>query len=180
LFYSRITIFSLFLLLIGCSGIPSSPAVGAENFLPLQKQKISIVVFENTTEEPLLELRVSSLFKEVFIRRGVLVVSDSREADFRLSAKVGPFEQVLVSLNGQGQVSESRVTIGLEYTLHGKETLKDHLTASADYFNSSDPAQDKAAQDRAIREASLRLAEGMADDIARFLAKGEPTPARLK
>jgi len=163
LFYSRFFFLALFL--VGCAG--------AENFLPLQKQtqkqKIVIVVFENATEEPLLGLQVSSLFKETFVRRGIRVVSDLGEADFVLSGKIVKFEQVFMSLNAQGQASESRVTISLEYTLQGKETLKDRLSASADYFNSSNPAQDKIAQDRAIREAFLRLAEKVAHDIAPFL-----------
>ncbi len=152
----------LSLFLMGCSGIPVSKSANT----------ILMLVFENATEEPLLELQVSSLFKEVFIRRGFLVVSDSREADFVLSGKIDHFEQGFLSLNTAGQASSSRVTIGLEYTLRGKETLKARLTASADYFNSADPAQDKAAQDRAVREASVRLSEKAADDIARFLTKG--------
>ena len=130
---------------------------------------MAITVFENTTGEPLLGLQVSSLFKEVFIRRGFLVIQDAQKADFILSGKVNTFQQVFVSLNAQGQASESRITIGLEYTVSGKETLKSLINASADFFNSSDPVQDKIAQDRAIREASLRLSEKAADEAMRIL-----------
>lgn len=128
-----------------------------------------MVVFENATEEPLLERQVAAMFKEVFVRRGVLVISDSREADFILSGKIDHFEQSFLSLNLHGQASESRVTIGLEYTVSGKGLAdplsKTHLNASADYFNSADPTADRTAQDRAIREASLRLAEKVASSI---------------
>lgn len=120
-------------------------------------------------------MRVAFQLKGVLIRRGVAVISDSREAHFILSGKIDRFENVFLSLNTAGQASESRVTIGMEYKLLPKESpsapLNAHLTASADYFNSSDPAQDKTNQDRALQEASLRLAENVADDLANLLAK---------
>ena len=153
----------LSLFLIGCSGLPISKS----------ENTIAIVVFENATEEPLLELQIASTFKEVFIRGGILVLSTSREADFILSGKVNTFEQTFLSLNSDGQASESRVTIGLEYTVSGKglvsPPLKSNINTSADYFNNADPTQDRIAKDRAIREASLRLAEKVANDLANFL-----------
>jgi hypothetical protein len=171
LYYSRIIF--LFLFLAGCRGISSAPASSFAQSKPVNT--IAVVVFENTTEEPVLELRVSSALKEAFIRRVFSVIRDAREADFTLSGKIDHFENVFVSLNTAGQVSESRVTIGLAYKLLEKKSasapLNAHLTASADYFNSADKAQDKANQDRAIQEASLQLAEKVADDLASLLTK---------
>ena len=152
--------FLLSLFLIGCGGIPSSKSANT----------VAIVVFENATEEPLLERQVFATFKELFIRRGFLVVSDSRKADVMLSGKISKFDQVFLSLNSDGQASESRVAIGIEYRVSGKGLAEQlatrNVTASADYFNSADPSQDTTAKDRAIREASFRLAEKVADEIA--------------
>jgi len=162
LFYSR-AYFLLFFFLIGCGGIHAFHTNPPSN-------KMAIAVFENATEEPILGLQVASAFKELFIRRGVLVVSDSRKADMTLSGKINQFEQVFLSLNSDGQASESRVAIGIEYRVSGKGLAEQlatrNVTASADYFNSADPSQDTTAKDRAIREASFRLAEKVADEIA--------------
>lgn len=169
----KIPFFLLSLFLTGCSGIPSAPVNSLAQ--PKPSHTIAIVVFENTTEEPLLEMRVASRLKEVAIRRGFSVISNSREAHFILSGKIVRFENVFLSLNTVGLASASRVTIGIEYKLLPKEAtsspLNAHLTASADYFNSADTVQDKTNQDRAIQEAALRLAENVADELASFLAK---------
>ncbi len=138
---------------------------------------VSVIAFENDTQEPILGSQVTSAFKETLIRRGVFV-SNPDKAMFTLSGKVNQLGQVLLALNSNGQASASRVTIGVEHTVSEKTNLvKFNASASADYFNSQDSDQDRTAKDRAMREASFRLAEKMADDVADFITNGMTPPA---
>ena len=159
MFYRGVLFFLLFSFLIGCSGVAP--------LLSKSEHPIAIALFENATEEPLLALHVTSTLKDVFIRRGILIVSDARAASNVLSGKINKFEQVFLSLNTNGQASESRVTVGMEYIVSRGATPSQpqSINASADYLNNSDPSQDRTAKDRAIREASFRLAEKVADEI---------------
>lgn len=143
---------------------------GIRSDAPSPDQIIAIPVFENATFEPLLEKRVSESFKEIFLRQGWQVLGHSDQAPLTLSGRVTRFDRTPLSLNRIGQAQEYRITIGLEYTLLPKEAdrskQKDHAEASAEYLASPDPISDRAAQDRAIREAGQHLAEQVADLIS--------------
>lgn len=155
---------AILLLLLSLAGCGYHSGIRSEMSSP--DQTIAIPVFENATFEPLLEKRVGESFKETFLRQGWHVVAQPHQARLTLSGRVTRFDRTPVSLNRIGQAQEYRITIGLEYTLLPKEgdqsKRKDHAEASAEYIANPDPISDRAAQDRAIREAGRRLAERVA------------------
>jgi len=158
---------ALLLLLLSLAGCGFHNGIRSD--VPSSDQTIAIPVFENATFEPLLEKWVSESFKETFLRQGWRVVADSDQAPLTLSGRVTRFDRIPISLNRIGQAQEYRITIGLEYTLlpkeGGRSKEKDHAEASAEYIANPDPLSDRAAQDRAIREAGQDLAERVADLI---------------
>ena len=158
----RRAILLLVLSLAGC-GYQS----GIRSEITSSDQTIAIPIFENATFEPLLERQVAESFKETFLRQGWRVVAHSDQAPLTLSGRVIRFDRVPISLNLIGQALEYRITIGLEYTFLPKTgdppKQKDHAEASAEYIANPDPLADRAAEDRAIREAGLRLAERVVD-----------------
>lgn len=172
---------AILLLLLSLAGCGYHSGVRSE--ITSSDQTIAIPVFENATFEPLLEKRVSESFKETFMRRGWQVVAHSHQAPLTLSGRVTRFDKIPISLNRIGQAQEYRITIGFEYTLLSKESnqskQKDHAEASAEYIANTDPISDRAAQDRAIREAGQHLAEQVTDlmSVASLSAPAPTLPA---
>jgi hypothetical protein len=146
--------------------------------VPLRHPPIELLVFENGTEEPILEQALFPIFKEVFIARKIRIKHNLSEAAYTLSGRINRFDSVFKSLNAQGQASEYRITVGVECTLYQKgktdPLMKVLLTESADYFANVNPSANRDAQDRAFREASLRLAERGADKISDFFFQERP------
>ena len=134
---------------------------------------ISIPLFENATFEPILEKRVTEIFKETFFSRGWKVVSDENGASLVLSGRIHRFERTPVSLNPQGQAEEFRVKIGMEIRLLDSErgqtqngkaaSLRREAEGTADYIARADVAANRVSEDRAIREAGRKIAEQVAD-----------------
>ncbi len=174
----RRAILLLLLSLAGC-GYHS----GLRSEITSSDHAIAIPIFENATFEPLLEKRVSESFKETFLRQGWQVVAHPHQAPLTLSGRVTRFDRTPVALNRIGQAQEYRITIGFEYTLLPRQgdqsKQKDHAEGSAEYIANPDPISDRAAQDRAIREAGRHLAERVADliSIAPLSAPPPPVPA---
>ncbi|HLG21199.1 MAG TPA: LptE family protein [Candidatus Manganitrophaceae bacterium] len=132
----------------------------------LPHRPIAIPVFENGTFEPLVEKRVHEIFKETFMTRGWNVVAEDGQAPLVLSGKINRFDRTPVSLNLSGQAQEYRLKIGLAFSLRekgGNPAAESTAEGSAEYIARSDAGEDRAAQDRAIREAGRRLAEQVAD-----------------
>ncbi|MBI3804843.1 MAG: hypothetical protein HY282_13890 [Nitrospirae bacterium] len=138
-------------------------------------REISIPIFENGTFEPLLEQRVTESFKETFLRRGWKVTGKRDQPVMRLSGRVFVFERIPISLALNAQAQEYRIRIGFEYTLllpnSDPPKQKEIAEATAEYIARPDPLTDRAAEDRAIREAAKRLAERVAD---RLIVKAPP------
>lgn len=148
---------------------------------PASFQQIAIPVFENLTFEPLLEKRVHEIFKETFVTRGWKVV-DLDQASTVLSGKINRFERAPIALNLQSQAEEYRIKVGLALTLGSKEgsapPQKIDAEGSAEYIARTDPAEDRAGQDRAIREAARRLAERAADLLSERSLPSQTGPAK--
>jgi outer membrane lipopolysaccharide assembly protein LptE/RlpB len=148
-------------------------------------RSIAIPLFENATFEPILEKRVTETFKETFYSRGWKVISDQNLASFVLTGRINRFERIPVSLNRDGQAQEFRVKIGMELRLLDSENgqkrsgktdlLKRESEGVADYIARVDVAEDRVAEDRAIREAGRKMAEQVTDLLtAKNFFKTEP------
>lgn len=161
----------LALTLLGCSGM-ARPAAAPD-------QAIAISTFENTTFEPLLEHRVTEILKETFLRRGWKVTGDRSRAAMTLTGRVHSFDRTPISLSLNAQAQEYRIRIGLEYAVVRADgeplRQKEAADASAEYISRPDPLADRAAEDRAIREAGKRLAERIADRVTVVEISGAAT-----
>ncbi|MFQ5580364.1 MAG: LPS assembly lipoprotein LptE [Nitrospiria bacterium] len=167
LFYT--TIFLLFALLTGC-GYLHGMNQGLSDLVRVRdpgsvRQTIAIPLFENGTIEPLLEKRISRVFKETFISRGWKVISDPEGADLVLKGRIKRYHRAPLSLDLQGQAREYRVQIGLHFHLEQKKGGEFETSAEgrAEYLARSDAKASRSAEDRAIREAGRKLAGKMAD-----------------
>jgi len=164
-----VTLFLLLALLSGCgyregrghdvrdlnrSRIPGSP-----------RQTIAMPLFENATFEPLLEMRMSQIFKETFISRGWKVSSNPGGADLVLKGRISRYSRTPVSLNLLGQAREYRIQIGLGFHLRqaGGGGFDTRDEESAEYIARSDTKASRSAENRAIREAGRKMAERLAD-----------------
>ncbi|MEK7702736.1 MAG: LptE family protein [Nitrospirota bacterium] len=171
LFVLRFVLLFCFLLLADCG-------FGKKSITP-HTPTISVLFFENGTQESLVDLQFFPILKGQLIQRRMRLVKNPREADFILSGKIVQFGSVFQSLNPSGQATEYRITIGVESILHekgkGERPLRDAFVSkmthsgSANYFVSSNSAMDRDARDRAVREASLRVSNRVADSISDFL-----------
>jgi outer membrane lipopolysaccharide assembly protein LptE/RlpB len=126
-------------------------------------KRIAITVFENLTFEPLLEQRAVGAVKEELIAQGWGVVNSPEGADVVLKGKINGFELTPLSLDPSGQVLEYRVRVvglfSLESGAPARAVWKDApLEATAEFFASADAAIQRTNEDRAIREASRKLA----------------------
>jgi len=155
----------ILLLLLSLTGCGYHNEIRSE--VPLSGQTIAIPIFENGTFEPFLEKRITESFKETFLRQGWRVVSHPDQAPLLLSGRMIRFDRIPISLDRNSQAQEYRIIVGLEYTFRPKggepPKQKDRVEASAEYLANPDPLADRAAEDRAIREAGQRLAERVAD-----------------
>ncbi len=128
--------------------------------------KIAIPLFENATFEPILDRQTTRAVKEAFLARGFNVTGDPNGAPIILAGKISSFEKTPISLNAAGSALEYRVKIGTKITLRYRgetEGATFIVEEAAEFFSHSDTILHRAAEDRAIREASLRLAERMVD-----------------
>jgi outer membrane lipopolysaccharide assembly protein LptE/RlpB len=170
---AHITFFLLLALLSGC-GYQAGMDHGLTDFDHVRDpgssgQTIAIPLFENATFEPLLEKRISQIFKETFIARGWEVRSDPGRADLVLEGRISRYHRAPVSLNPQGQAREYRIQIGLKVHLQqsGEKRFETSpetsYEESAEYLARADAKASRSAEDRAIREVGRKMAEKLAD-----------------
>ncbi len=136
-----------------------------------QIRTIAVPVFSNATFEPALEQAVTLAVKEAFIRDGRWRLVDHPEsADATISGQILSFDRAPLSFSVERVVTQYRVTLRVDLSLVERATGKilwreSGITGRAEYFLTSDIAQTRSAEDRAIREASNSLAETAAGRI---------------
>ncbi len=145
------------LLLAGCgyhAGVPN--AAGILNTAP----SIVLLPFENQTSTPLLDIRMTELFREVLLAQGFRVISDPPSPERTLSGIVLRAASSPVAFTSKGQASAHRLTVGMIHTLrqHGHPPQDRPIEASATYQALDSPSEEMAARERAIREVGYRLA----------------------
>lgn len=92
------------------------------------------------------------------------IENNSGNADIILKGKITSFGTSTIAIDSQGRASEYRVTINIEVDLEDlkKNRLlikKRAISASAEYFASSDTTADRDAKDRTIEAACKILGE---------------------
>jgi outer membrane lipopolysaccharide assembly protein LptE/RlpB len=144
-------------------------------------KRIAVPVFENLTFEPLLEQRAIGAVKEELIAQGWGVVNSPERADVVLKGKINGFDLTPLSLDSSGQVLEYRVRLAGLFTLEsgvpGRAVWKESpLEATAEFFASADAATQRTNEDRAIREASRRLAILLSRRLSVVRLSNSPSP----
>lgn len=91
---------------------------GAGSFLPDDVHSIAIPTFENRTERPELEQRVTEALTDEFVRRGRLESrADPRDADVLLEGKITAFRTDPVTFTAGGRFDRVEVTLTAEVRL---------------------------------------------------------------
>lgn len=134
-------------------------------------KRIAVPLFENLTFEPLLERQTVDAVKEELMVQGWVPVNHPEEADMILRGKVTAFERIPLSLDQDSRVVEYRVRLSLNLTLEEPRTNKilwkdAPWNTTAEYLASNNTQVERANQDRAIREASRRLAIRLAHQLS--------------
>ena len=161
----------MILILFALAPVGCGYRMGGGPPLYAQIRTIAIPVFKNATFEPGIEIPVTSAIKEAFVRDGRWrVVDDPKTADAKIIGLVKTFGATPLSFSVSRVVTQYRVSVTVEMTLVERGTEKilwreGGIDGHAEYFLTSDIAQSRSSEDRAIREASGMLAEGTAARI---------------
>ncbi len=154
---------TIFLLIISSCGYRFS---GRANELPSHIKAVAIPIFVNATQEPLIESIITNKVIQEFVGDGRLKVVDSSMADAVLKGRIYAFSLAPLSFDRGDNVLEYRVVIQCELILEDVREKKivwkePALSQSADYKVSSDISATRTAKERAIEEASKRLASDL-------------------
>ncbi|MBI3353894.1 MAG: LptE family protein [Nitrospirae bacterium] len=139
---------------------------GRANELPPHLKSVAVPMFANATYEPLLETVITNKVIQEFIADGRLRVVDTGKADAVLKGRISAFELAPLSFDRSNNVMEYRVVIHCEVVFEDVKNNKiiwkePALSQSADYKVSGDISATRAAKERAIDEASKRLASDL-------------------
>ncbi len=152
----------LFLLAVACA----SPAVG--------EKRLAVLIFANETFEPSLERELSRSIKEALGGRWK-IENRKPESGSVLTGTIVSLDLIPLSLDPGGIVREYRAKITIDWTVEAvgengersRRVITERLAGAAEFRVVADPAQTRAAQERAIREAAKNLGEEIAARIER-------------
>jgi len=138
---------------------------------------IVIPLFYNATLEPILEKELTRIFKETFFAQGWQVETKQTDDKKTLSGQITAFSVVPTALGLTGGAREYQVQIAMDIeVLQGNKenkVLKTNVEGIADYVVRPNSAADRAAKNRAIREAGREMAERVSAFLEMPLRKKE-------
>jgi hypothetical protein len=131
--------------------------------------RLAVPVFYNDTFEPVLDKRVTEFVRREFLQAdGITLVNDPVAASTVLRGRIRGYWLQTLSFR-QGAVNEQRVTVTVdvkyEDPLARKLLWQESYSASAEFFQTTDLAVNRARQDRATEEACQVLAEHIASRV---------------
>ncbi len=149
----------IFVVLVGCGyefGTAAKP--GAARGLHL-----AVPVFHNDTFEPILDKRVTEFVRRQFLQAdGLTLVNDVGASPFVIKGRIRGYGLQILSFR-QGFVNEQRVNLLVEVTFEDTAARtvlwKESYRTSAEFFQTTDLATNRARQDRATEEACQAMAE---------------------
>lgn len=161
--FKKISIAMVFLLILSSCGYRFA---GRANELPPHLKAVAVPMFVNATYEPLIETVITNKVIQEFIADGRLRVVDAGKADAVLKGRISAFELAPLSFDRSNNVLEYRVVIHCDVVFEDVKNNKiiwkeAALSQSADYKVSGDISATRAAKERAIDEASKRLASDL-------------------
>jgi hypothetical protein len=140
-----------------------------------ERVSVAVPLFDNRTFEPFLNARVTERVKARLISSGPWrLVNRPERAALVIRGAVTGFGVTTVSFDAANRPLEQRVSITADLTAEsdGKASLQVTLTGTAEYTETSDSLQTRAAKDRALQEAS----DGLADSLVVRLYARQDAP----
>src|SRR6266849_7484917 len=130
---------------------------------------LAVPVFYNDTFEPILDKRVTEFVRRQFLQAdGLTLVNDVGAAPFVLKGRIRSYGLQTLSFR-QGFVNEQRVNLQVEVTFEdagGRKVLwQESYRTSAEFFQTTDLATNRARQDRATEEACQAVAENIVSRV---------------
>ncbi len=143
---------------------------------------VAVPLFDNRTFEPFLNARVTERVKSRLISTGPWrLVNRPERAALVIRGAVTGFGVTTLSFDAANRPLEQRVSITADVTAESNDQtpFQVTLTGTAEFTETSDSLQTRAAKDRALEEASDGLAESL---VVRLYALREargvaPAPA---
>jgi outer membrane lipopolysaccharide assembly protein LptE/RlpB len=125
--------------------------------------QLAVPVFHSDTFEPVLDKRVTEFVRRQFLQAdGLTLINDVGAAPFVLKGRIRSYGLQVLSFR-QGFVNEQRVNLQVDVTFEdaaGRKVLwQESYRTSAEFFQTSDLATNRARQDRATEEACQAMAE---------------------
>ncbi|NOY84259.1 MAG: hypothetical protein GXO96_05490 [Nitrospirae bacterium] len=161
----RLSTIFLLLLIVSLSAC-LSPQKNTEDQTSTTEYRITknivIPLFHNTTLEPLLEKELTRIFKETFFSQGWQIHNKHTDIEKILTGKITAFSVTPTALNLTGGARAYQIKILMDILLQGDKEgviLKTKLEGISDYTARPNAVADRAAKNRAIREAAREMAE---------------------
>ena len=125
--------------------------------------QLAVPVFHNDTFEPVLDKRVTEFVRRQFLQAdGLTLVNAVDAAPFVLKGRIRSYGLQTLSFR-QGFINEQRVNLQVDVTFEdagGRKVLwLESYRTSAEFFQTTDLATNRARQDRATEEACQAMAE---------------------
>ncbi len=139
---------------------------------------VAVPLFENRTFEPFLDARVTERVRSrVATTAAWRLVSTPESAGLVFRGAVTSFSVITVSFDAANRPLEQRVAITADITAAPHEGLPFHgsVTATAEYRESTDSLQTRAAKNRAIEEAADNVAQELTARVRTHLLAQGPT-----
>lgn len=141
---------------------------------------VAVPLFDNRTFEPFLDARVTERLKLRLTSSGPWrLVNRPDRAALVIRGTVTSFGVTTVSFDANNRPLEQRVSITADVTAESDEMrpLQVTLIGTAEYTETSDSLQTRAAKNRALEEASDGLAESLVARLYAHREKRDVVPA---
>lgn len=131
--------------------------------LPKHLKTIALPTFVNKTQEPQIEIELTRVIRDIFVRDGRLKVVSSERADSILDGELRHYEQKPIAFDASDRVTEYRVLIGVEISfrdlINNKVLLKQSINAEETLKVSANITDREAALRETRRKAFEKYSE---------------------
>lgn len=158
----------------GCGYHLSGMGRGSGSFLPEDAETIAIPTFDNETERPEIEIRITEALTNEFVRRGRLEArASAQQADVLLEGRISSFRTDPVTFTSSGRFDRVEVTLTARVRL--VRTSPEAVLWSQNHFVFREqydvPETPLADFDREI-VAVEQIAEGFARSVVTSILEG--------
>lgn len=161
-FYA-LPLFLLMILLFACRSPQKNMGDATRTTKDVIEKTIAIPLFYNATSEPILEKEFTQIFKETFYAQGWQVQNKHMETGKTLSGRIVAFSvtPTVLGLTGGARAYQMKILLAVHV---GQRDIVDAilevtLEGISEYTARPNSAADRAAKNRAIREAAREMAE---------------------